>query len=84
MGIINAEREGDAVGLRTKVVVVDRGGDAIPLPAGILEVAHQLSLFGIDTDDGVAVTAEAPSQAGNVAELLVACGAVPGGDLFTV
>ncbi len=73
LGIINAEREGDARGLGAKVVVVDGSGDALPLPAGILEVAHQFPLLGIDTDDGIAVTAEATSQAGNVAELLVAC-----------
>ena len=64
--IIHAEWEGDARGEGAKVVVVDRGGDALPLPAGILEVAHQFALLGIDTDDGIAVTAEATSQPGNV------------------
>ena len=82
--IINAEREGDTLGLGTKVVVVDGSGDTLPLPAGIFEIAHQFPLLGIDTDDRVAMTAEAASQAGDVAELLVACGTVPGGDLFAV
>jgi hypothetical protein len=72
LGIINAEGEGDARGEGAKVVVVDRGGDALPLLAGILEVAHQFPLLGVDTDDGIAVTAEATSQSGNVTELLVA------------
>jgi hypothetical protein len=40
--------------------------------AGILEVAHQFPLLGVDTDDGIAVTAEATPQSGNVTELLVA------------
>ena len=64
--IIHAEWEGDARGEGAKVVVVDRGGDALPLPAGILEVAHQFALLGIDTDDGIAMTAEATSQPGVV------------------
>ncbi len=72
LGIINAEGEGDALGEGAKVVVVDRGGDAPPLPTAIFEVAHQFPFLGIDTDDGVAVTAEAMSHSGNVTELLVA------------
>src|SRR5207247_1730999 len=65
LGIINTKREGDARGEGTKVVVVDRGGDTLPLPAGILKVAYQFPLLGIHTDDGIAVTAEATSQSGN-------------------
>jgi len=84
LGIINAEGEGDARSEGAKVVVVNRRGDALPLPTGILEVAYQFPLLGIDTDDGIAVTTESTSQSGNVAELLVACRAVPSGDLFTV
>jgi len=52
-------------------VIVDGSGDALPLPARVLEVAHQFPLLGIDADDGIAVTAEATSQPGNLAELLV-------------
>ena len=65
-------------------MVVDWRGNALPLAAGVLEVAHQFPLLGIDADDGIAVTAEATSQSGDVAELLVACGALPGSDLFAV
>jgi len=65
-------------------VVVDQRGDALPFPAGILEIAHQLPLLGIDTDNGIAVPTESATQAGNVTELLVAGRAVPRGDLLTV
>ena len=65
-------------------MVVDRRGNALPLPAGILEIAHQFPLLGIDTDDGIAMPTESAAQPGNVAELLVACRAVPRGDLLTV
>ena len=70
--IIDAEGEGDARGKRAKVVVVDGGGDVLPLTARILKVTHQFPLLGIDTDDGIAVTAETTSQSGNLSELLVA------------
>jgi len=82
--IINAVGEGDALGERAKVMVVDRGGDALPLPTGILKVTDQFPLFSIDTDDGVALTAETRSQSGNVMELLVADGTVPRRDLFAI
>jgi hypothetical protein len=72
LGIINAERKCDACGEGAKVVVVDGGGAALPLPARILEVAHQFALLGIDANDGIAMTAEATSQPGNLSELLVA------------
>jgi len=82
--VINAVGEGDTLGQRAKVVVVDWRGNATPLAADVLEVAHQFSLFGINADDGIAVPAEAASQSGDVAELLIACGALPGADLFAV
>jgi hypothetical protein len=73
-----------ASGEGTEVVVVDRCGNALPLPAAVVEVAHQFPLPGIDADNGIALTAETPSQSGNVAKLLVACRAVPLADLFAV
>ena len=84
LGIINAEGEGHARSEGAKVVVVDGSGDALPLTAGVLEIAHQFAFLGIDTDDGIAVTAEATPQSDNVAELLVAGGAVAGSDLLAV
>src|ERR1017187_7568999 len=72
LGIVNAKRQCDARGEGAKVVVVDGGGNTLPLAAGILEVPHQFALLGIDTDDGIAVTAKATAQSGNLSELSVA------------
>ena len=72
LGVINAEGEGDAGSEGAKVVVIHRSGDALPLAAGIFEIAHQFPFLGIDTDDRVAVTPEATTQSGNLSELLVA------------
>ena len=84
LGIINAEGQGDAPGQGAKVVVVDRRGGTLPLSASVVEVTHKFPLLRIDANDGVAVTAEAASQSGDVMELLVAEGAVPRRDLFAV
>jgi len=65
-------------------VVVDRRGNATPLATGILKVAYQFTLLGIDADDGIAATAETASQTIDHVELLVACGALPRGNIFAI
>src|SRR6266568_5003865 len=47
-----------ALTLRAKIVIVDRGGSAIPLGACILEVPYQFSLLGVDTDHRIPLPAE--------------------------
>ena len=50
--IINAVRDGNASGVGAEVVVLDSAGRPIPARAGILEVAHQFALLGVDANDG--------------------------------
>jgi len=50
--IIDAVRDGDAGGVRAEIVVVDQSGRQIPTRAGILEVADQFALLGIDANNG--------------------------------
>jgi hypothetical protein len=47
--IIDAVRNGDAGGVGAAVVVVDGAGRKIPARTGILEVANQFALLGVDT-----------------------------------
>jgi hypothetical protein len=51
-----------ADGVGAEVVVVDQHRRAIPLGAGVLEVAHQFSLFGSHAKHRKAATLEAPPQ----------------------
>src|ERR1019366_6026971 len=50
--IIDAVRDGDAGGVRAEIVVVDQSGRQIQTRAGILEVADQFALLGIDANNG--------------------------------
>ena len=50
--IVDAVRDGDAGGVGAEVVVVDQTGRKIPARAGILEVANQFALLGVDANDG--------------------------------
>ncbi len=57
--IVDAVRNGHTSGVRAEVVVVDQHRRAIPLGAGVLEVAHQLALLGIHADHRKTATLEA-------------------------
>src|SRR6202521_60317 len=48
--IVNAVGNRDADGIGAEVMIVDPGGRAVPFGAGVLKVADQLALFGIDAD----------------------------------
>jgi hypothetical protein len=50
----------------------------------VLEVANQLSLFGIDTDNGKPLTFKAGTQRRDVSELLVAVRTRVSGNGFAV
>ena len=73
--LVDAIRDRDAECVGAKVMIIDEPGLAVPACAGVLKVADQFALLGIDTDDGQATTAEALPQVGNVIELEVAVGA---------
>ena len=57
--VVAAVRNGHAGGVGAEVVVVDRYRGAIPLGAGVLEVAQQFALLGIHTDQRKTLTLEA-------------------------
>ena len=50
--VIDPVRDGDTGGVGAEVVVVDQAGRQIPARAGILEVADQFALLGVDANDG--------------------------------
>ena len=70
--IVDAVGDGDGDGLGTEVVVVDGLGSLRPDATGVLEVADQFTLLGIDADAGQAALGELHALLGEVLELLVA------------
>jgi hypothetical protein len=60
--IIDAVGDGHASGVGAEIVVIDRDGRTIPFRAVVFEVADQIALFGIDTDDGQALALKAGTQ----------------------
>ena len=82
--VVDAVGDGDAIGLRAEVVVVDQVGSSAPGAAGVLEVADQLALLGINTDDRQVPFSELDALLGDVGELLVAVGAGAMSDAFVV
>jgi hypothetical protein len=82
--IIDTVRDGDAGRVGAEVVVVDQAGRQIPTRAGILEVAHQFALLGIDADDGQTAALEALPKIPEVEELIVAIGTVVRGEFLVI
>src|SRR5260370_7899086 len=60
LGVEDAIQNGHALGLRAKVVVVDRGGSAIPLGASILEVPPQFPLLAFDPHHPISLSPLTP------------------------
>ena len=69
--IVNAEGNRHPLALGTEVMVIHRGGDLTPDSPGILEIADQFLLLGVDTDDRQAALQELLLFLGDVTELLV-------------
>jgi hypothetical protein len=65
-------------------VVVDQAGRKIPPCTGVLEVADQFALFGIDANDGKAAALEAPTKIREVEELIITIGTVVGGKFLAI
>ena len=61
-----------------------RGDRLIPARAGIVEVANQFALLGVDTNDGLAAALKQVSKVAEVEELLVAIGTVVGGEFLVI
>lgn len=82
--VVDAVRDGRAPGVGAKIVVVDQARRALPGGAGILEVADQFALLGIDADDGQTPPLELVTEPGDVIELLLAMRAARGGQLLAI
>jgi hypothetical protein len=65
-------------------MVVDEAGLALPARTGILEETDQLSLLGVDTDDGPVSAVKAAAQVCDVLKLLIPVCAAIRGELFAV
>jgi hypothetical protein len=79
--IINAVRDGNASGVGAEVVIVDQSGRQAPAGTGIVEMADEFALFGIDANDGQTTVCESVAKVTEVEELMVAIGTVIGSSL---
>jgi len=82
--IIDAVRYGDADRVGAEIVIVDQARGQIPACPGILEIADQLALLGIDANDGKTTALESVSQIAEVEELIIAIGTVVGGEFLVI
>lgn len=82
--IIDAVRDGDASGIRAKVVIVDQAGRQIPARTGIFEIADQFAFLGIDANDGETTALKSVSKIAQVEELIIAIGTVVGGEFLVI
>ena len=73
-----------SIGLGTKIAILDDNGIENPTGPGVLEVANQFFLLGIDTDDRQTLPGESVLLSGDIEALLSVIGVVGGGDLFAV
>ena len=82
--VVNAVGDAHAAGIGAEVMVVHQNGRAIPVGAGVLEVANQFALLAIDADDRKTLSLEACPQRADMLELPIAVGTGVGGDLLAV
>ena len=76
--IVDATVNADAFGGGAEVVIIDGRGSSLPFSAGVLEVANQLSLFGIHAQNRIAALLELIPLPAEIAELAVAVGSGTG------
>lgn len=69
--VVHAVRDGDTGGVQAKVVIVD-------------QARGEVALFGVHADDGESLSLESVSQIAEVEELIVAVGAVAGGEFLVI
>jgi hypothetical protein len=65
-------------------VFVDQAGRPLPTRAGILEVADQFPLLGVDANDGLATALEALPKVTEVEELIITIGTVVRGEFLVI
>ena len=82
--VINAVRNGNAKGVGAEVVIVDQQRRKAPARTWILEVSHQLTLLGVNAEDGLAPALKLVAKIADVQKLLIAIGTRIGGQLFVV
>lgn len=82
--IIDTVRDGDSGGVGAEVVVIDQAGRQIPTRAGILEVADQFALLGVDANDGQAAALEALPKITEVEKLVIAIGTMVSGESLEI
>ena len=82
--IIQAAGNGQALGQRAKVVVVDRNRLPAPDLAGIFERSHQLLLLGVHTDNGQLLAGELLALELQVTELPIPFRALPAGETLAI
>lgn len=73
--IVDAVGDRHPGGIGAEVVVVHQHRRAVPLGAGVLEMADQFPLLGVDADHGEPLALETVSQGRDVVELLITVGA---------
>src|SRR6266403_5476632 len=82
--IIKSAGNGHPLGLRAKIVVVDRSGLLAPDLAGILERSHHFLLLGGDTDNRQPLASERLALVLEVTELTVALRALRTGQTLAI
>jgi hypothetical protein len=82
--IIDAVWYGDTAGIGAEIVIVDQARGQIPARPGILKVADQFALLGIDADHGMTASLKAIPQVTEIEELIVAVGTVVGGEVLVI
>ena len=82
--VVDAVGNGEAVGEGTEVVVEDLDGLLFPGGAGVLEVADEFLLLGVDADQGAVLGGATTLEGGDEFKLGVAVGRGDGGELLAV
>ena len=82
--VVDAVGNGEAVGEGAEVVVEDLDGLLFPGGAGVLEVADEFLLLGVDADQGAVLGGATTLEVGDELELGVAVGRGDGGELLAV
>ena len=82
--VVDAVGNGEAVGEGAEVVVEDLDGLLFPGGAGVLEVADEFLLLGVDADQGAVLGGATTLEGGDELKLGVAVGRGDGGELLAI
>ena len=70
--IVDAKGNGNAVGIREKVMVVDQSRGDVPTGSAMFEITNHLPFLGVAADEGEPPALKTVTQFGDVQELLIA------------